>query len=195
MRRICAKLKSDGVRMDRFDALDFFAREGDWQTIVYAGEVATLEAWEIDPAHEPGLRRNLPGATIRIVDSYEEAARCSNRFDFVVLDNPQATFGPDGKYCEHFEALMAVLRLLRPGAFLIFNVNWAPYGFEQHPEWQRRRQAFYGLADTSNLSVEEFLLPFYSRLLESRGFRVTRRFAEPRNNDYLAYAVFQMSGL
>lgn len=193
MARICVRLKSEGVDMRQLSALDFFAREGDWQTVVYAREAGAIEAWEISPECLPGLQRNLPGAVVRIVDSYAYAAQTTDRFDFVVLDNPQATFGPEGRYCEHFEALPAALRLLRPGAFLIFNLNRAPFNFKAHPEWQRRRTEFYGVTDTASLSLEGFLLPFYQRYFEARGFKVIQGFVQPRNDEYLAYAVYRLT--
>lgn len=192
MSKICARLKSEGVDMGKLSALDFFAREGDWQTVVYAREVGALEAWEISPEFLPGLQRNLPGATLRIVDSYTYGGKTEDRFDFVVLDNPQATFGPEGCYCEHFEALPVALGLLKPEAYLIFNLNWAPFNFEAHPEWQRRRADFYNLENTALLSPESFFLPFYQRYFETRGFSVLQAFVQPRNDEYLAYAVFRL---
>lgn len=193
MAKICERVKSQGVDMRILSALDFFAREGDWQTIVYAQEVGLIEAWEICPEFLPGLRRNLPGATVRIVNSYDYGALTSDRYDFVVLDNPQAIFGNDDSYCEHFEALPVALRLLKPDAFLIFNLNWAPFNFKSQSEWQKRRAEFYGVEDTSFLSLEEFLLPFYQRYFEERGFKVLECFAQPRNDEYLAYAVFRLT--
>jgi hypothetical protein len=190
--KVCARLKSDGIDMRKLSALDFFAREGDWQTVVYAREVGVLEAWEINSQFQAGLQRNLPGAKVRIVDSYVYGAQTKDRFDFLVLDNPQATFGPNGRYCEHFEALPIALRLLKPRAFLIFNLNWAPFNFEMQAEWQRRRAEFYGVEDTSSLSLECFLLPFYQTYFEEHGFEVIQRFVQPRNNEYLAYAIFQL---
>lgn len=192
MTKVCERLKSEGVDMRKLSALDFFAREGDWQAVVYAREVDAIEAWEISPEFLPGLQQNLPGATVRIVDSYAYGAQTTDRFDFVVLDNPQATFGPEGRYCEHFEALPVALRLLRPGAFLIFNLNWAPFNFEANTEWQRRRAEFYGTVNTASLSLERFLLPFYTRYFEACGFEVIKCFVQPRNNEYLAYAVFRL---
>lgn len=193
MAKICARLKSEGGDMRRLSALDFFAREGDWQTVVYAREVGSLEAWEVNPEFLPGLQRNLPKASLRIVDSYAYGAVTPDRFDFLVVDNPQAIFGPTGEYCEHFEALPVALRMLNPGAFLIFNLNWAPFNFSAHPEWQRRRAEFYGLQDTSSLSPDDFLLPFYQDYFAARGFRTLQAFTQPRNDEYLAYAVFRLA--
>lgn len=193
MRRICERLRAEGVNLRDFSALDFFAREGDWQTIAYAREVGSIEAWEVNPEFLPGLQRNLPDATVRIVDSYDFGKDSKDRFDFVVLDNPQGVFGPGDQYCEHFEALAVALRLLNPGAFLIFNMNYAPFNFDAHPDWQERRAAFYGRVDTSSLSIEDFLLPFYRKYLAERGFETIQCFGQPRNDEYLAYAVFRLA--
>ena len=192
MGRICKRLAAEGLDFSRLNGLDFFAREGDWQTVVYASRLATLEAWEINPEFLPGLKRNLPDATIRIVNSYEYGLTCPDRFDFVVLDNPQATFGSHGEYCDHFDALPVALNLLRPNGFLIFNINWAPFNFDAHPEWGMRRNDFYGIADTSNLPINQFLLPFYRQLFECYGFDTVDCFSESRNQEYLAYAVFRL---
>ena len=73
MRAICEELNRRGYDLSRYDALEFFAREGDWQTLSYADRVRSVEAWEIDPAYEEGLRRNLPQAVIRIGNSFELA--------------------------------------------------------------------------------------------------------------------------
>lgn len=192
MERICARLKSQGVDMRDFKALDYFAREGDWQTAVYANEVGSLEAWEINPDFLPGLKRNLPGATLRIVDSFDYGLNTNDRFDFLVIDNPQAIYGPDDRYCEHFEALPVALRLLRPDAYVIINVNWSPFNFKAYPEWSRRRSEFYGIDDTASLSLEKFLVPFYKLYFELRGCKVLHSFVQPRNDEYLAYMVFRL---
>ncbi len=192
MKRICLRLESEGVKLSDFSALDFFAREGDWQTIDYSNKVKTLEAWEINPEYLPGLKRNLPEATIRIVDSYSYGLQTNIRYDFIVLDNPQAVFGPEGCYCEHFEALPVALRIVKMESIIIFNLNWAPFNFSAHPEWKMRRADFYKVQDTSYLSLQDFLLPFYRNYFELHGFKVIRSFVEPRNDEYLAYAVFHL---
>ena len=48
-------------------ALEFFARKGDWHTTDYLPFIKTLEAWEIDSAHEAELRVNLPNSKIRLL--------------------------------------------------------------------------------------------------------------------------------
>lgn len=193
MGRVCERLSRGGHALASYDALEFFAREGDWQTSVYAGRVASLEAWEVDAAFEANLRRNLPAATIRMVDSYAFGAAYDRRFDLIVVDNPQSCFGPDGCFCEHFEALPIALRLLKSTGLVVFNLNWAPFNFDAHPQWRERRAEYYGRADTARLSVEAFLLPFYADLFRRLGRATRACFSEPRNDQYLAYAVFELT--
>jgi hypothetical protein len=193
MRRVVVRLRRQGVDLGRLRALEFFAREGDWQAVSYAPEVASLDAWEINPQCEPGLRRNLPQATIRIGDSYALARlpEYAGRFDLVVMDNPQVTFGPRGEHCEHFDALDLVPVLLAPRGIVVFNVNHSPYGYDRQPEWQRRRQAYYGVEQTAHLELD-FLESFYRRLFHARGYDITFLLFEPRHEPAIAYCVMEL---
>jgi hypothetical protein len=193
MRRVCERLGREGITLDTLDALEFYAREGDWQAAGYAPWVRSVEAWEIDPRCEPALRRNLPGARIRIGDSYAMAREPGNSggFDFIVLDNPQGVFGPQGHWCEHFEALELVPQLLRTPGVVICNVNTAPYDYDQHPAWRARREAFYGIPTTERLEAE-FVEGFYRRWWAARGLDTAGFFLEPRHEPMLWYAVMQL---
>jgi hypothetical protein len=193
MRLVCLELERRGFALSEARALEFFAREGDWQALAYADRVSSLEAWEIDARHEAGLRTNLPRAAVRIVDSILHAARVENqgRFDFVVLDNPQGCFGPDARYCEHFDALEATFGLLSERAVVVFNVNRAPFDFRFFPAWRALRAEYYGVADTERLGTD-FLLAFYRRLFERRGFVAAFGFEVPRNAGYLSYLAFRL---
>ena len=193
MRRVCQQLRLRGVDLSQARALEFFAREGDWQTVSYAGEVASLEAWEIEPHCEPALRRNLPGATIRMGDSYQLARlpEYAGAFDLVVLDNPQVIFGPQGEHCEHFDALELMPNLLGGAGTLIFNVNYAPFNYHQQPAWQQRRRDFCGREATDRLEFE-FLQTFYAEFFDRRGRATEFMFFEPRHEQVIAYAVMRL---
>jgi len=190
MERICKKLEDRGIDFSQMSALEFFAREGDWQANIYAGKVHSIEAWEINPLFKNGLKRNLPGAIIRIGDSFQMADedRYVSKFDFIVIDNPQCLYGANNEYCEHFEAIQKIPRLLRNHGIVIFNVNFSPFDYNQHPEWKKRREQFYNLSDASNISLD-FLLSFYNDFFEAMNLHVNWLFLEPRNNEYLAYMV------
>lgn len=186
MGRICAHALESGEPLGTFRALEFFARQGDWQTRAYAHLVAEMDAWELDPQHEAALRANFPRAHVRIGDSFEIAhePQYRRRFNWLVLDNPQMIYG---RYCEHFEALDLAPSLLASMGVVIFNVNKKPFDYALHPDWQARRQAYYG-CDAGQLG-QSFLMEFYNRRLEQLGMRVRYLYEEPRNAEYLSYIV------
>lgn len=188
MRRLCDRLEALGIKLGSRHACEFFAREGNWQTVSYASRVARLDAWEIDPSFEDGLRRNLPNADIRIGDSFELAhsPEFRRKFDFIVYDNPQLAFGAENQYCEHFEALETVTLLMNSEAVVIWNVNREPFDYHRFPDWQARRNRFYGRTSTEKL-CNEFIFKFYRDYFEKRGVRVRHQLIEPRHEPYLIY--------
>ena len=193
MERIIKRLFKYGAPVREFAALDFFAREGDWQTQKYAFDVASIEAWEIDKAFEKKLRENLPHAKVRIIDSFEQAEKCTEKFDFIVVDNPQNLFGPEKQFCEHFEVIPKILPLIKQGGYLVFNVNWQPFDYEKSPDWRMRREQFYQRKDTHQLELEDFVMPFYTNLFNEFGYEVEESFTDPRNSTYLSNCVFKLT--
>ena len=177
IKSIVRDLQERGVDLGNMTALDFFAREGDWQTSYYANLVSKIHAWEIDPNFEVSLRKNLPSnAEIKIGDSYEHARECREKFDLIVLDNPQGCFGRD--YCEHFEAIPVILPLLKDVCILIFNVKSKPFNYEDKAEWRKKRDDFYGV-DATELS-EEFIHNFYKDYFHELGYLVEFSFLTKR---------------
>ena len=187
MKLLCHRLKQMGEPLSNYRALEFFARSGDWQTYAYVSEVKNLSAWEIDSNFKIDLKRNLPSAKIRIGDSYKLAhEKCYHgAFEFIVFDNPQNVFGD---HCEHFDALPLISNLMSKQGVTIFNINRHPFNYAESPEWQKRRNEYYGL-DASELDVD-FLLDFYANQFADMGLKVRFSFEEQRNIEYLSYLVF-----
>ncbi len=184
IKKICSKLVSHyNIKLEDKIALDFFAREADWQTQYYAERVKQVYAWEIEPKHEKGLKENLPNsAKITIGDSHILAKDFSPRgfFDIIVLDNPQGCYGKDNVYCEHFDALTPSADLLKDsGGLLIFNVKTKPFNYENNHRWQKRRNDFYNLEDCSNLS-EDFVFKFYKDYFQKLGYETNLAFMQSR---------------
>jgi hypothetical protein len=46
-----------------------------------------------------------------------------SKYDFIVVDNPQNCYGPKLKYCEHFEVIPKIARLLDKEGIIIFDIN------------------------------------------------------------------------
>jgi hypothetical protein len=192
MKNIISKIKNE-INLYEVTALEFFAREGDWQTQDYAEFVKELHAWEIDPQFENNLRRNVPKAKVRIGDSYQMAKEkeFNSIFDMIILDNPQNVFG---QYCEHFEALPLIKDLFKSKdkLTLIFNINKKPFNYESQAAWQLRRNEYYEVSDSSNFDLD-FLDSFYRKKIESLGLKVIKTFNEARDANYLYYKVFILS--
>lgn len=190
MAKVVRKLLDRGINLNEYSALEFFAREGDWQTLAYFPHVKKLHAWEIDPQFEPLLKKNLSGAEVEIGNSFELAKQDAFKgmFNLIVLDNPQGIFG-DGNYCEHFEALRIVKGLFsKKDNILLFNVNSRPFSYESQPEWRKRREEFYGTTSTNHLSPD-FIISFYDNLLKRQGAIIKDIWIERRNEEYLQYIV------
>src|SRR5262249_44333554 len=120
--QIVRELQRRGVRLHELHALELFAHSGFLHTRDYQPWVASLEAWEIDPKQEAALRRNLPGAEVKITDSYQEIRRTMRKYSLIVIDAPDCVHGGDGQYCEHFSMLPEVFRVASDSAVLLMNV-------------------------------------------------------------------------
>jgi hypothetical protein len=188
MRRLLRGLRARGVQLEQLDALELFAYTGELHTADYASRVRTLEAWELDAGHEAALRRNLPGATVRIVDSYEEVARTNKHFGFVVVDNPMSVFGEG--HCEHFDLFPELFRILDSPAVLVLNVipelrgrarrRW-PHVFDR--EHLEARSRFYRTDSPARLTLAE-LDEHYRELCRANGFAVEWSFFVRRHAVY-----------
>jgi hypothetical protein len=189
MKRIVDKLINCGTNFSDLSALEFFAREGDWQTQSYGRLVKSLEAWEIDEVFIPKLKSNLPYAEIKNVDSFHQAKITKNKFDFIVIDNPQNIYGNNNEYCEHFECLLLAARLLNDKGFLIFNINISPFAYDRSPDWKRRREFFYKTPNTSRLDFKS-LRKFYEEYLSTES--ISFEFVDfERRSYYLHYGIYQ----
>ena len=190
-------LEEKGIKCKTLNALEVFGRRGDWQTIDYANKVKSLEVWEIDGRWENDLKKNLPMARIKILDSVKTIIQNENleKFDLIVIDNPMNLFGStpehtSSSYCEHFDIIKKIGELANDRVILIFNVNKRPYDYSKFPAWKERRQEFYGAIDTANMSVD-FLACFYDELFRTLGFKTLFHIIEPRNEfvDYFLYCL------
>jgi len=191
MGRIISVLKGKGVNFSKIDALEFFARDGSWQTIRYSNKVKSLTAWEIDHQYESELRKNLPNAIIEIENSFllTKKKKYENLFDFIVFDNPQMIYGD---YCEHFECLeLLPLLIKKEGGIVVFNINHSPFDYDSKSLWGLRRKKYYD-KDASNLKIE-FLLKFYEDKFSDLGFDTNFSFEEKRNDEYLSYLVYKLT--
>lgn len=175
MRRLLRRLGERGVDVSTLHALELFGGSGTFHTVDYATRVASLEVWEIDPRYEKSLRRHLPSAHIRLVDSFTEIDRIARTFDMVVVDNPMSTW--DG-HCEHFDLFPSLFRLIRERSIIVLNVipfltqtarERYPYLFNREQVF--RRAAFYRTTHPEEVSFET-MMETYARLARTSGFHI-----------------------
>ena len=160
IKRICQRLTQEhGVNLGDKVALDFFAREGDWQTQYYANKVDKVHAWEINPEHKDKLRQNLPdNAIVTIGNSFDLAAQKKYFFDIVVLTS-----------------------CIAPN-------KTEPFNYTEKFEWQNRRNNFYSLQDAS-LLTKEFVIDFYKKYFSDHGYTTKLIFLEKRPQENGLYAL------
>lgn len=201
MRQLISVLQKHDTDLRNMTAIELFARGGDWHTMAYADEVRSLEVWEIDNRWELDLKKNLPKAKIKIIDTIETLRNSVDlpKFDLIVIDNPMNQYGPSlnnvPQYCEHFEVLENIPKLISNEAILIFNINKKPINYEQWPLWKKRREEFYGVLNTDNLEID-FLFEFYKKLFSELGFEVVFYECVKRHDylDYFVYKIRKMNG-
>lgn len=197
MKKICAELKNKGLDLSKMKTLEIFARDGSWQTTAYAEKVKSVEAWEIDQIFKKDLRKNLPKAKIRIIDSIKEIRNKNNfsKYDFIVVDNGQGCYGNKNQYCEHFDVVPQIAKLINNEGVIIFNINREPFNFDNFPKWQKRRNIYYNRKNIRKLSLK-WLLNFYKKLFLNFGYKTSFSFSVSRNdfehNDYLHYLVYYL---
>jgi hypothetical protein len=187
MQKVLRELEARQVDLASLRVLELFGGTGKFHTLDFASRVSSLEVWEIDSRLEGPLKRNLPGAVIRIVDSHSEIKRTGERFDLVIVDNPMSIY--DG-YCEHFDLFPDLFRLARDEAILLLNVipSLPPAARKKYPyifneEQCSRRLRFYGTEEVENLSWEQ-MVSAYRRHAGRAGFALEWSFSVRRHFVY-----------
>jgi hypothetical protein len=177
MQAVMRELKRRGVPLQELDALEAFGGDGSRHTMDYAGRVRRVDVWEFDPAYLPGLRRNLPLAEVTIGDSFAQIRLTERRYGLLVVDTPASLFGPDNRYCEHFEFFNAdMLRALAPDAVILLNIRPATESDPAlTPEQMSRRGKFYRTDSPATVSVEQ-MVAVYRELLQAGGFTLEWHF-------------------
>jgi hypothetical protein len=176
-----------GIQLETISALEVFGGDGSFHTQIYFPLIASLEVWEVNPDLEHALRRNLPGAKIKITDSFQEVQRSIQKWDMVMVDNPMATFMT---YCEHFDLFPTICRLLSESALLVVNVipflntsDRVRYPYVFNPTHLARRRVFYQNDHPENITIQE-MIPIYQRLLQSQGQSLEWAFSVKRTFVY-----------
>lgn len=202
-KELIEQLEERGADINKLKALELFGRKADWHTVLFYKKIKSLEVWEINQNYEEDLKKNLPNAIIKIQDSIETLKESNNlpKFDLILIDNPMNMFGyidkknNEKKYCEHFDVIEHIGKIIDNNAILIFNVNRMPFNYTDNNEWRLKREKFYNIKNTNEISIN-FLFDFYKKKFETQGFQTEFVFNIPRvfykNNDMTHYFVFKI---
>lgn len=187
MRRVVRELRGRGVEMGELHALELFGGSGNFHTMDYASEVASLEVWELDERYRTELQRNLPNADVRTVDTFAEIARRKEHYDLIVVDNPMSTYGD---HCEHFGLFPEVFLRCSPRAIVIVNVipyltaaaaKRYPYLFNR--EQLAARTVFYRTTHPEEISFDK-MVEVYKRHAAYVGVTIAWHFVVRRHFVY-----------
>jgi len=166
------------------NTLEVFGYNGEYHTMDYIKNVTNLEIWEIAEDCEATLKKNLPGATVKITNSYEEIKRTGNIYDTIIVDNHQGIFGDDK--CEHFDIIEDCFLKLSDKSVLITNVipniSGSKYNLpkEVTAKHIERRKSFYS-HPTGTLIEKSYLKDFYLKMAVKNGFIPNHIFLIERN--------------
>ena len=192
-------LKTKNIVLENLDAIEIFGGTGH-NDISVAKNVKTFEIWEIDEKLKPELEKRFPGAKIKICNSVEMLRQNENtsKFDLIMIDNPIGVFGVEKnsfEYCEHFDIIENIGKLIDDEAIVIFLINKKPFFFnklkEKNELWRQKRQEFYGNVNTNDMNIP-FLTSFYTELFRSMGLVTIFANSITRHNPHLDYFVFKL---
>ena len=126
-------LKTKSIMLEKLNAIEIFGGTGQ-NDVAVAVSVKTFEIWEIDGKLKPELEKKFPNAKIKICNSIERLKQYqdTSKFDLIMIDNPTNVFGAgknSSEYCEHFDMIKNVGKLIDKEAIVIFLINKKPFFF------------------------------------------------------------------
>jgi len=176
--------------------IELFSREGDWHTQTLFSGYSDITLCEIDSQYKDSLSLNFPHANIQILDSIhmlETLSDDSHRYDLISIDNPLGCFD---KYCENFEVVDNIHKLLKDKAILLINIVPRPYNYKDIvKDWKKRRQDFYNVENDESINFNE-ILKTYKKKLSRAGFNISdyeyicKEYAD--DLDYLYYLCLNL---
>ena len=199
------EIEKRGILLEKLNALEMFARDGTWHTTYYENKVKTLEVWEVDPNWEKDLKKNLPKAKVRILDSIKniQTYKKLSKFSLIVIDNPMNIYGDEcidigNMHCEHFDVINNINKIMDKEAVVVFNVNRCPFDYDKFPIWKNRREEFYGNENSDNMTLD-FLFDFYEKLFKNLNLKTLFRFSVDRmlneRDNTIYYFVYKLKKL
>lgn len=191
MYKVITRLVLNDFPLGEVDAVELFAREGDWQTIVYAPRVKSLEVWEINPEFYDSLKKNLPNAKIKITDTWKEIKETTRKYDLIAVDAPNSNYGENDEHCEHFGLLPDIFRIASDGCVIVLNVNMEPYDLHKNLLWRKRRVEYYKTETPGELDFH-MVVQRYRDICRENGIEMQWHFFQQRHRGFMYYFVMRI---
>lgn len=153
--------------------IELFSREGSWHTKNLFSEYTDVTLCEIDSIYRDSLSLNFPLAKIKILDSIkmlQSFNEVTEKYDLVSVDNPLGCFD---QYCENFEVVENIHKILNDQSVLLINIVPRPYGYSDIEEkWKEKRQKFYSVHSDQSIDFYDILSAYKSKLGDE-GFNIS----------------------
>jgi hypothetical protein len=199
MKNVVQYLLSKNIKLGELSGVEIFGGTGETD-IFLAEKLKTFEIWEIDRNCFAELKKKFSKSKIDICNSIEKLEKEYNdtKFDIIVMDNPMNVYGPNKestKYCEHFDILENIDKLINKEAIIIFLVNKKPFFYNKLHEknliWKNRRKKFYGDIDVENIG-SPYLIKFYEEYFKKNKLEIIFSKNIARHHPHLDYFIFRV---
>lgn len=160
-------------------AIELYGGDGHTLSNKMAEHCVSFIGYDINPEKEKGFKQNVANGEFRCGDSVKMMKTMKEgeigSFNLVSVDAPICIYGED--YCEHFEILEYVYKLLKRGEKVLcgFPVVPKPYDTEKEENgaWISRRKAFYKTEDI-NLDLDK-TYAIYDEIFNRQELRILER--------------------
>jgi hypothetical protein len=167
MQKVLKKMIKKGVKLENLHALELFGYIGEYSTKYYAPYVSSLDLWEVDPKFENDIKKAVPNANILITDSFEEVKKNNKKYNFIIVDNNNYSFGD---HFEHFDLFPVIFKLAMDESILILNV------------WPDMNKTYL-----NNFKTDKGLHGKYTEDMEKRAFNSRSAFYKTDKPEHLTH--------
>lgn len=160
-------------------AIELYGGDGHTLSNKMAEESVSFIGYDINPEKEEGFKKNVVNGEFRCGDSVKLLTTMQEgeigTFNLISTDAPICCYGEN--YCEHFEILNYVYKLMKKGekVLCVFPVVPKPYDTDkaENGEWMKRRAQFYG-TEERDLDLDK-TFGVYDALFENQNLQVLER--------------------
>lgn len=188
------QIEEKGINLTSMNALEVFGGNGKAVDTYILNKVKSLEVWEIDKRKEIDLRNNLPGAKVKITDSFNEIKITENKYDIIILDNPMEMFN---EHCENFDMFIHIFNVLKDEAIIILDIIPSLDNKSIKFEYLKNnihllcRKLFYRVENPLNIPIDQIIFA-YEDIINKNGYKLEWSFIEERSKDFIYYLVLKI---